>query len=187
MTGSSSRPVRRLMLRSLTINPECWGRAAGEKIQQVLINRIAAAPPGDIWRLSLQGVTRLDVTFASAALVTVVQHFLGTRSICLSEPASEDVIDNIAAAAERIGVPVTVWQGSLAKVLGPAPSSGAREALAFALARGQTFARDLVAAQDLSITNASTRLRQLWDGGYLLREEIAAPSGGTEFVYAPIG
>lgn len=187
MTGSTSRPVRSLMLRSLTINPECWGRAAGEKIQLVLINRIAAAPPGDIWRLSLQGVTRLDVTFASAALVAVVQHFLGTRGICVSEPASEDVTGNLAAAAEWIGVPITVWQGSSAKVLGPAPSSSLREALTFAHARGQTFARDLADAHDLTITNASTRLRCLWDGGYLLREEVAAPSGGTEFVYVPIG
>lgn len=187
MTGNLARPVQCIMLRSLTLNPECWGRAAGEKTGQVLVNRIAAAPPDHIWRLSLKGVTRLDVTFAASALVGVVQHFLSARSICLVEPENDDVAANIAAAAIQAGVPVTLWRGPAAKVLGPAPRAGASAALTFALARKQTLARDLAAAQGISITNASTRLRHLWEHGYLLRAEIAAPSGGSEFVYAPIG
>jgi hypothetical protein len=182
-----ARPLQVQVLRNLTLTPECWGQVAGEKIGQVLINRIAAAPDDLIWSLSLKGVTRIDVTFAARALVRVVQHFLASQRICLVDLASDDVAANIAAAAQRLGVPVTVWRGESAEVLGPVPSATSRDALAFALGRGQTHARDLAAAQDMSITNASTRLRHLWERGYLMREEVRAPSGGCEFAYAPIG
>lgn len=187
MIGQIARPRQVQLLRNLTLASECWGQVAGEKIGQVLINRIAAAPDDPIWRLSLKGVTRIDVTFASRALVGVVQHFLASRRVCLVDLESEDVFANIAAAAERKGVPLTIWRGDRADVLGPAPSATARSALAFALGCGQTFARDLAVAQDMSITNASTRLRHLWERGYLMREEVRAPSGGCEFAYAPIG
>ncbi|HMT48301.1 MAG TPA: hypothetical protein PKE59_14280 [Novosphingobium sp.] len=187
MFGQIARPGQVQVLRNLTLAPECWGQMAGEKIGQVLINRIAAAPDDLVWHLSLKGVTRIDVTFAARALVRVVQHFRASRRICLVDLESEDVAANIAAAAERMDVPVTVWHGERAEVLGPAPSATARSALAFALGRRQTFARDLAAAQHMSITNASTRLRHLWERGYLMREEVRAPSGGCEFAYAPIG
>lgn len=187
MIGLTARPVQNQLLRSLTLSAECWGSAAGRKIQQVLTTRIAATPTNSIWRLSLAGVTRIDVSFASEGLVAVVGSFAGTRGICLADVAGEDVAANLAAAAERMSIPVTLWQGSLPQVLGPAPGAANREVLSFALNRKQTLARDLAGAQGLSITNASTRLRQLWERGYLLRHEIGAPSGGTEFVYAPIG
>ena len=39
----------------------------------------------------------------------------------------------------------------------------------------------------MSIANASTKFKQLWEQGFLLRQESVADSGGVEFVYQRIG
>lgn len=179
--------VRTLRLRNLMAGPEGWGRAAGIKMQQALRTRIDAAPAPDLVRLSLDGVTRLDVTFAAEALVAQVRHYRGVRSLCVVDLPHEDVTENVAAAADRMAVPVTLWRGEAVQMAGPVPGASVREALDFALGRPRTCTRDLAATLGLSVTNASTRLKLLWEQGYLMRAEIAAASGGTEFIYARIG
>ncbi len=39
----------------------------------------------------------------------------------------------------------------------------------------------------LSIANASTKFKQLWEQGFLMRNESVADSGGVEFLYQRIG
>ena len=39
---------------------------------------------------------------------------------------------------------------------------------------------------DLTITNASTKLKQLLEQGYLMRKQEMATSGGVEYLYFPI-
>ncbi|MEZ5687838.1 MAG: hypothetical protein R3E21_03480 [Caenibius sp.] len=67
------------------------------------------------------------------------------------------------------------------------PVRGSREALAYALARDAVRTADYAAASGLSAANASTRLKQLWEQGVLMRDERSAASGGTEYVYRRIG
>ena len=40
---------------------------------------------------------------------------------------------------------------------------------------------------DLSVQNASSKLKKLVDEGYILRSEETAETGGIEFVYVIIG
>jgi hypothetical protein len=42
------------------------------------------------------------------------------------------------------------------------------------------------ATPDMSIANASTKFKQLWEQGFLLRRETTAESGGVEYVYCRI-
>jgi predicted transcriptional regulator len=39
----------------------------------------------------------------------------------------------------------------------------------------------------MSIANASSKFKHLWEQGFLLRQEEMADAGGAEFVYQPIG
>ena len=73
------------------------------------------------------------------------------------------------------------------QMLGPPPTPGNRAALAYAMERGEVRAPQLAQAHKLSIANASTKLKQLWEQGYLMRDEGSAPSGGTEYRYCRIG
>ena len=82
---------------------------------------------------------------------------------------------------------MTIWNGIDSKVVGPTLSPALAEALGIALARPTVRTADLAQASTASIPSASTRLKALWERGYLMREEKPAASGGVEFVYQRIG
>jgi hypothetical protein len=107
--------------------------------------------------------------------------------ICQTDLDDEDLAENIAAAAERCATPVTAWSRAGIKILGPRPSAGVQAALSFALERTQVRAAELARVLSLSVPNASNKLKQLWEGGYLMRRESVAASGGNEFIYRRIG
>jgi len=77
-----------------------------------------------------------------------------------------------------------VWQGEEGRAIGLNPSQGNASALNFALKREVTRATEFVSATPgMTIANASTKFKQLWEQGFLLRRENVAESGGVEFVY----
>ena len=95
--------------------------------------------------------------------------------------------ENWAAAAERSKQPLLNWAQDDVRVLGPQPSQGVGDAFRFALSKGEVRAADYAASiKGMSITNASTKFKQLWENGFLLRRETTAESGGVEFVYVAI-
>lgn len=182
-----AKPVRILRLRPLMSGPEGWGTAAGRKIAQVARVRIDAAPGPDVVRLSLEGVAKLDVTFAQEALIALVRDYLGKRSLCVVDLRDEDVAANVMAAAKHMGAPVTLWNGTTVQAAGVAVRAGTRVVLDHVLQRPQTYTRELAAELGLSASNVSARLKELWDIGYLMRDEVTSATGGSEFVYSRIG
>jgi hypothetical protein len=102
----------------------------------------------------------------------------------LADLSDLDLIENIEAAAIRKAQPLMIWQGDQSRVIGLEPSQGNREALVFALSRPIVRAAEFAQAiPDMLIANASTKFRQLWEQGFLLRREATADSGGVEYVY----
>lgn len=182
-----NRNVRTIRLRNLFTGPEVWGRGAGSLVQRGLIGKIGHEQVPEIIRFSLEGVKRMDASFAAEVIIEPVRRYLGTKAICLEKLADSDVAENITAAALCGQVPVTIWDGDVARVVGVAPRAGTREALVLALKRPGLRATELASALDVSLANASTKLKQLWEAGFLLRDDGIAKSGGPEFVYRRIG
>lgn len=187
MNIAVAKPVRNLCLRSLMSGPDGWGTAEGRRIGQLARFRIDAAPGRDVVRISLDGVARLDVTFAQEALVAPIRDHLVKRGLCVANPRDGDVAANVVAAAEQMGVPVTLWSGATVQTVGLAVRAGSRVVIDYALQRPQTCTREVAAALGLSVSNVSARLKELWEIGYLMRDEVASTSGGGEFVYSRIG
>jgi hypothetical protein len=148
---------------------------------------IDGSGPAPLVRVSMQSVKRIDVAFAREAIIALVPHYRGSSAICLVDLADVDVFDNVAAAAVSARVPLTVWNGEQVRTAGKAPSPGNRRALALALSRSELRATQLAAAADITVANASTKLKQLSAEGFLLRRQELSPSGGIEFVYRRIG
>jgi hypothetical protein len=164
-----------------------WGRAQGREVLQKLIAYVETQPEQSVLKLSMKGVGRIDVSFASEAIVELVRRYRSTRGVCLVDIEDDNLLENLDAAADRADVPVAVWQQRTVRMIGPKPSAGNREALEFALRRSQARAAELAETADISIANASTKFKQLWEQGFLLRSEAAADSGGVEFLYQRIG
>lgn len=143
------------------VGRETLGRAAGAVIRAKLIGHIDGKPGVSGFRLSMQGVKKVDVAFLAEALIAVVRHNLRSRSVTLSDVADMDVLENLTAAAERAKVPVTLWNGQTAQVIGLAPTRGTRDALEFALARPEVKAAEFARVKGLSAANASNKFKQL--------------------------
>lgn len=165
-----------------------WGRPQGRAVFDKLVAYIEGRPNQQVFKLSMEGVKRINASFASEAIVELIRRYRGSKGICLVNLSDPDIRFDIDVAAERVSVPVTVWNGSKVDVLGSKPSAGNRGAFEFALARSQARAAEFAETVDgMSIANASMKFKQLWEQGFLLRSDGAADSGGVEFLYQRIG
>jgi hypothetical protein len=180
--------VADLRLLDMMPSPEGWGREQGRLVYPKLIQFVEAHPESSIVRLSFTGVTRTDISFASETGVELARRYRGKKGVCLLDPDDPDMLENWDAAAEKKSQPLLVWKNSVPRVIGLQPSAGTLGALAFALKNVTTTASEYAkATEGMSIANASTKYKQLWEQGFLLRREDFAGSGGMEFVYYRIG
>ena len=165
-----------------------WGRPAGRETYQSLMDFVERHPGTLIFRVSLSSVRRVDISFASETIVEIARRFRGRKGFCFVGLSDPDQRENWDAAAKRAKQPILNWdQQGHAVVLGLEPSQGNADAFKFALRKPETRAAEYAAsASGISITNASTKFKQLWEQGFLLRREAAAESGGVEYAYVRI-
>lgn len=175
-------------LREFMDEDQGWGRTKGREVYQRLLGFVEANPGQIVFKISMKGVKRVDISFASETLVELAKRYRGLKGFCFVDMSDADMIENWAAAAERKGQPLFLWNGNEGRVIGVEPSQGNQEALRFAMTRPNVRAAEFAeAVPGMSIANASTKFKQLWEQGFLLRRESAADTGGVEFVYQRIG
>lgn len=164
-----------------------WDRDQAVPVAAKLVSHLETLPDRSVAKVSMAGVERMDASFASEAIVEVIGRYRKSKGICLVDLSNRAIKLNIDLVAERMGIPVTVWNGSEVEVIGLKPSAGNREALDYALSRPEVRTATFADLAGISIANASTKFKQLWEAGFLMRNEGAADSGGVEFLYRRIG
>lgn len=172
-----------LALRDLMDSPYGWGREQGREVFQKLIRKVEANPGKLIIEVSLNKVERTDISFASETVVELAKRYRGNKGFVLSGIADEDLLENWEAAAAKKGQPLTVRSGAKTQIIGLQPSQGNAATFEHVLKQGSTTAAEIASVFDFQITNASTKLKQLWEQGFLLRRQESAESGGVEFRY----
>jgi hypothetical protein len=164
--------------------PEGWGREEGRSVYMKLINFIESNPGVMVFKVSLDGVQRLDISFASETIVEAARRYRGNKGFCLIDPINSDILENLAAAAQRKDQPLMICKDNDCKVVGVEPSQGNFEAFTYAIKRASVRVSEFVeATPSMSVPNASNKFRQLWEKGFLLRREEVAESGGVEYTY----
>jgi len=176
-----------IILRDFMDSPDGWGRDQGRKVYQRLIDFVESRPGNLIFKISTEGIRRVDISFASETIVELCRRFRGKKGFYFSDLSDQDILENWDAAASRKEQPIMVWEGKKSKVIGMLPKQGWLEAFNYALQRERTRAAEFATSTDISIANASMKFKQLWEQGFLLRREDIAESGGVEFNYYRIG
>lgn len=177
-----------IKLRDFMDSPEGWGRDQGREVHRRLIGFVEANPGVMIFKVSLEGVERVDISFASETVVELARRYRGSKGFCFIDIDDPDMGENWDAAASRKGQPIMVWEKGKGRVLGVAPSRGNHAAFKFALGRPRSRAAEFAIAEEkMTIANASTKFKQLCEQGFLLRRDDVAESGGVEYVYYRIG
>lgn len=174
-------------LHELMESDQGWGRQQGRAVYHRLLDAVEAYPGRVTFRISLNGVSRVDVSFASETVVELIRRYLGKKGFCLVDLRDRDMQENWDAAATRKAVALMAWNGDgRPHVLGLQPTSGTLSAFRYALEVGMARASSFAAEEGISLSNASMKLKKLWEQGFLLRREETAETGGLEFVYYPI-
>lgn len=176
-----------LVLRDFMDRSEGWGRNQGREVYRRLLEFVETSPGTIVFKISLKGVERLDISFSSETVIELARRYRRTKGFCLVDLSDKDLIENLDAAAEKKEQPMLVWRERSADLIGNEPSEGTREAFQFAMGRAQSRAAEFAAQKRISIANASMKFKQLWEQGFLLRRESTADTGGVEFVYQRIG
>ncbi len=179
--------VRVLQLRNVMDKEEGWGREQGREVYQRMLRFVEDSPGVLVFKVSMKGVNRLDISFSSETVVELARRFRGRKGFCLVDLTDQDLIENLDAAAQKKEQPMLVWHGRSADLIGTAPSEGTREAFSFAMGRPECRAAEFAQSRGISINNASSKFKQLWEQGFLLRREAIAESGGVEYLYQRIG
>ena len=148
-----------------------------------LLKVVEANPETEIFRISLEGVRRTDASFPRESVVELARRYREHRGFCLVGVQDEDLLDNWDAAALKRDQPIIAWKDEKHRILGPQPSRGNKELLELVLSNRSVSASNAAKRLNLKLNNASTKLKQLLEQGFILRNEVAAPSGGVEFTY----
>lgn len=176
-----------LQLRNVMDKGEGWGREQGREVYQRMLRFVEDSPGVLVFKVSMKGVNRLDISFSSETVVELARRFRGRKGFCLVDLTDRDLIENLDAAAQKKEQPMLVWHGRSADLIGTTPSEGTREAFSFAMGRPECRAAEFAQSRGISINNASSKFKQLWEQGFLLRREAIAESGGVEYLYQRIG
>jgi hypothetical protein len=179
---------QKLHLRNFMAENDGWGRVAGRIVYAKLTEFVEAHSGVLVFRVSLQGIQRVDISFAAETVVELARRHRGRKGFCFIDLDDVDQKENWAAAAERANQPIMSWDSAgRPTTLGMVPSQGNADAFRFALGRAATRAAEYAASGNgVSITNASSKFKQLWEQGFVLRLESVAESGGVEYIYVPI-
>jgi hypothetical protein len=164
-----------------------WGHVLGRRVYEQLRSLVETHPEELIIRISLEGVERTDISFPRESVVELARSYRGQRGFCLTDVHDQDLLDNWDAAAFRREQPLFVWNnGEFFRLLGPQPSAGLQDMLEYVRSVPVARTSEAAAVLNLKVPNASNKLKQLWQEGYILRREQSATSGGVEYEYLRI-
>ncbi|EXB72676.1 helix-turn-helix transcriptional regulator [Acinetobacter johnsonii] len=165
-----------------------FGNKKGREVFPQLKAIIDSNPNQNVFEISFDGIEFTDSSFARESILLLAKMFRGNKGIFLSDfdPDNIDMLDNWDYAAEKVEQPILVKMGGEIRLLGNQLSSSNQEVFDLVM-KAKAITTNKVATQlGLSVPNASTKLKKLVDGGYILRVEEVAESGGIEFIYKSI-
>tara|TARA_Y100001956_G_scaffold61299_1_gene61108 strand:- start:123 stop:680 length:558 start_codon:yes stop_codon:yes gene_type:complete len=175
-----------IKLRDFTKDDHPFGNVQGKDVFQKLMTFVDSHTSCNIFGVSLSEIEATDASFPRESVVALARYYRGEKSFYLTDVANQDLIDNWAYAAEAKNQPLVIWSGEQYEVIGPEMTKGTKDVVEFVLENNSATTSSISSAFSISIPNASTRLKKLYNAGYITRIEEAAESGGKEFIYYAI-
>lgn len=156
------------------------GRATLQKLQEVIDRN----PSCSIFEISLEGIEATDSSFPRESVVSLVKQFREEKWFYLTHFSSVDLIDNWDYAARAKLQPILIVEPIGARFIGPELNGATRDLLNFVVSRKDVTTSSLAKELNISVQNASTRLKRLVAEGYLIRSEEPSVTGGIEYLYS---
>lgn len=173
-------------LRKLVNSSVAFGNQEGREVYQAISMYIDEHPEYCIFEVSLRGIDATDASFPRESIVSLAKNFRGEKAFYLTNFKNKDLIDNWQYGAEAKEQPLLIRHEDKHLWIGPKVNSATQELLDFIYEQPRVTTSLIANHFDVSIPNASMKLKKLFNQGYILGEKETASSGGYEFVYRPI-
>lgn len=175
--------TQEIILRDLMDRDDGWGCDEGRLVHDRLLECVESKASADLWAISLKGVTRTDASFPRESVIRLAQRFRSQKGFCVRHLKSRDLLDNWDAGAKKLEQPLMIWAEWGPELIGPALNEGIRPAFELLVQSGSLTTAELAHKLDLNTSNASNKLKAMWQQGYILRRERTATTGGIEHEY----
>lgn len=173
-------------LCSFTSSDHPFGNSEGKEVFRKLSEFVEQNPNAKVFGISLEGIKATDASFPRESVVSLAKQLRGEKGFFLTHLFNRDLIDNWSYAAKAKDQPLVIWNDGNFEIIGPEINQSTRDLVEYVLHKGSVLASEVASGLNLSVQNASTRLKNLVTQGFLLRSEDVADSGGIEFKYAAI-
>lgn len=178
--------VKIMKLIDFTKESSPYGTQKGRQVFSLMRDFIEKHASSTIFELSLEGIEFIDSSFTRESIILLAQLYKGKKGFYLSHIEDKDIVDNIDYIAQVLKQPIAIKFDQNIQILGPRLTKANLEIIELIIERKKVTTALVANAFDISVPNASSKLKKLVDDGYILRFEETAESGGIEFIYQAI-
>lgn len=165
-------------------NDHPFGNVIGREVFKRLQRVVDAHPGTKSFEISLEGIVATDSSFPRESVIALAKQLRGEKWFYITHVSSLDVIDNWDYAAKAKQQSLILISDKETRVIGPDAKTSTKDLLDFVLSQNGVSTANVARAFDISVQNASTRLKRLVSDGLIMREEESSLTGGIEFLYS---
>tara|TARA_B100000446_G_scaffold166387_1_gene169524 strand:+ start:627 stop:1175 length:549 start_codon:yes stop_codon:yes gene_type:complete len=178
----------RIVIKLLEVvgDPIAIGNEEGREAYKELSRIVDEHSDQVVFEISLDGMDATDASFPRDSVVALAKSLRGEKYFFVSGFKNKDLIDNWAFGAEAKEQPLIVHDGGKRIWLGPTVKSATKDLLDFIYDQDSVTTAKVAEHFDVSVQNASGKLKKLYNQGFILGKKEIAESGGLEFIYRPI-
>jgi hypothetical protein len=175
-----------IKLYDLVGSNSAFGNTEGREVYQKLLTELDKHPSNKIVGISLEGITRTDASFPRESVISLAKSRIGEKGFYLKDFSSRDLMDNWNYAAKAKVFSMIVFDEGRCELIGNEISSGSNELLSLIMKERVVTTSKVAEVMDISVQNASAKLKKLLSLGLILGTKQTAESGGVEFIYSSI-
>jgi len=173
-------------LFELTSNSCCYGSKNGRELYHKLLDIVESDKNNKNFTISFTNIDMVDSTFAKESVVEIIKKYLSKKSFSLKNIRNTDITENINCAANLLEQGVVVWNDEAYQILGPRISEASRAVIDIIFEAEEITTAQLSNKQKITLQNASTKIKKLFNQGYITRQESTLQTGGIHYLYKPI-
>lgn len=163
------------------------GSDLGQVVYGRLYKLLSGIKPCEPVKISFADVAFIDATFIRESVSNLIKIMSPARSICIVHVKDRDQEDNLQYVANT-EVPMTAWlDNGRCRIFGELLSNGLQAMLEQIGFNGALTTPAAASRTAVSISNASSTLKRLYDMGYIGRTGSKGETGGIEYTYHAVG
>lgn len=173
-------------LRKFTEDDHPFGNTQGKETFRKLSDYVDKHTSENIFGISLKDIVATDASFPRESVVSIAKSYRGEKGFYLKDIDDRDLIDNWSYAAQAKEQPLIIWKDNTFEIIGLKLNPSAQIFISHIYQKKEITTSQVAEDLNLSVQNASARLKKFFQQGLLMRFEESSESGGIEFIYHAI-